>query len=749
MSALLKLPNPRSAFDAYLFPFAIAAVLFGLCRGGYIFWSMDGPQILPSGPLLLALGAVGLLVVAAIAYRSRALPPVSTHGAVTALALVFLSDWLCLRYNLFQGPGIRGELIIATLVLLAVPSRILARTVLPLLAITLPFVLVANFFAESGGRVIFSDDHAAMYYRLMILQDVFPFIPSYNVLWNAGMDAREFFATGMLNLYFLSRPFFWLLPPEVAYNAALSAIVFVLLPLSTVGGTRLLGGSRVACAVAALLSVATSLVWYRWCFKYGALGFVTSATLLPLNFALLLRACRGDQERVKWWVLCGAVASLSLMLCWSMMAAVLLPLGIFLLFRLRSLLRFRWVRAALVALIVINIPWMLLFVKVSNVLGFLQVSTPSMAEQYQEAAERELSKDEGFLPRKNMIKSRPHHLTVSGSLKALRSAAVSMNPLLIFLGIPGCLLLRRGAERRLFVATVLWLVVLGAVVAPIRPQLELERMFVTLGLLLVIPTSLFVERILTRAEEQHAEGNVVSLRHRLPAAFVSSFVVVGIGSVGAIVHNRSLEAYHFQEPIVHSMADALQANVGGGRALFSGFVLHELSFGHLAPLAAYSKVPLIASSPFHSVWWYTDAVPYSYRIRGPVGVEEYLNLMNVTVTVAHETHWKRFFASQVEKYKSIWKSGRFEMFSRKVEQPSFFLEGAGEVLEQGTGGVRLKMETADAVLRFNYFSFLKADGCLVEPYRDRAEVTLVRLRGCAPGSIVTIESVSPLSRLLM
>ena len=197
MSALLKLPILRSALDALLLPLASAAILFGLCRGGYILWSMDGARIVPSGPVLLALGTLGLLAVVIVSYVRRSFPSLSAHGTVLALALVFLSDWLCLRYNLFQGPGIRGEIMVATLVLLAIPSQVLARTVLPLLAIALPFVLVANFFAESGGRVIFSDDHAAMYYRLMILQDVFPFIPSYNVLWNAGMDAREFFATGM------------------------------------------------------------------------------------------------------------------------------------------------------------------------------------------------------------------------------------------------------------------------------------------------------------------------------------------------------------------------------------------------------------------------------------------------------------------------------------------------------------------------------------------------------------------------
>ncbi len=747
MAALNKESLLRSAIDACLLPFAGAAVLFGLCRGGYILWTMDGPAVLPSGPMLLALGLCGLAVGAALAFKRRALPPLSPLALAVTLALVFASDWLCLRYNLLQGPGIRGELLVVTLVLLAIPPLALGRAVFPLLATILPLVLVANFFAESAGRIIFSDDHAAMFYRLMILHDVFPAIPSYNVLWNAGMDSREFFATGMLNLYFLSRPFFWILPAEVAYNATLTAIVFVLLPLCSAVAVRLVGGSRTAVSAAALLSVASSLVWYRWCFKYGALGFVTSAALLPLNFALLLRVARGEDRAVKWWIVCGAVASLTLMLFWSMMAAVLPPLGIYLLLKLRELLIHQWVRRALLALLLINIPWMLLFIKVSNVVGFLQVSTPSMAEQYQDAAEREMAKDEGFLPSKNAIKARPHYLTVASALRALRGAAVSMNPLLIFLGIPGCALLRRGAERRVFVATIVWLAFLGTVVAPLRPQLELERMFLTLGLLLVIPASLVIERLLAQAVEERSRGRRALLGAHGASAFVGSFLVVGVGSVGAVVHNRSLEAYHFQEPAVHSMAEALKQNVGGGRALFSGFVLHELSFGHLAPLASYSGMPLIASSPFHNVWWYTDAVPYSYRIRGPVGVEEYLDLMNVTVTVAHEPHWKQLFASQAERYRSIWKGGRFEMFLRKVDRPNFFLEGSGEVLSQGSGGVTLRTDTADSVVRFSYFPFLQATGCQIEPYTEKQDVTFIRLRGCVPGSTVTIESVSPFARL--
>ena len=367
MSALSKATCCRSALDACLLPLAGAAILFGLGRGGYILWSMEGPRVIPSGPVLLALGVFGTVVALALAAFRRTMPQLAPGAVVFALLLVFLSDWLCLRYNLLQGPGIRGEVLLATLVFVTLSPGILGRVVLPLLALVLPIVLVMNFHAEAAGRIIFSDDHAAMFYRLAILKDVFPWIPSYNVLWNAGLDAREFFATGMLNLYFLSRPFYWLLPPELAYNAALTAIVFLLLPLSAAIGVRLLGGARSASSAAALLSVASSLVWYRWCFKYGALGFVTSATLLPLNFALLLRAARADQDRVKWWVLCGAVASISLMLFWSMMAAVLPPLGIYFVFKLRSLIKLRWFRVGLLSLIILNLPWMLLFIKVSNV----------------------------------------------------------------------------------------------------------------------------------------------------------------------------------------------------------------------------------------------------------------------------------------------------------------------------------------------------------------------------------------------
>src|SRR5690606_34615165 len=106
----------------------------------------------------------------------------------------------------FQGPSIRGELLLSALIAVVLLQRRLFFTVLPWGVLLSGAFCWYFFLQEAGAELLFSDDHSTFVYRLTILRDTFPYIPFYNPQWNAGLDARDSFATGVLNLFFLSMP---------------------------------------------------------------------------------------------------------------------------------------------------------------------------------------------------------------------------------------------------------------------------------------------------------------------------------------------------------------------------------------------------------------------------------------------------------------------------------------------------------------------------------------------------------------
>ncbi len=722
-----------------------ALVGFALLRGPLILWSANGKAVFPAGTLAIIAGA---LLIAVNGFFSRVNPLsllTTPRVGVLSLCLVFLSDWLTFKWSYFQGPSIRGELLVAGIFsLILIRSRL--GSALPWIAAAFPVIVFSVFLGEGKGRLLFADDHTAVFYRLALLLDNFPFIPFFNPLWNAGIDARDFFATGVLNIYFLYYPILKLLGPDGSYSLIVASVVFLLVPLSTYVGSRLHGLPRSDALIAAGLSIASSLLWYRWCLKYGAMGFVVSTALIPLNLgftALLL-----ERRELHWWQYAAFLCSLTLMIFWSLSGLVFVPIFLWVVLRDRGVLRSAKNLCFLAVLLAVNVPWILIFLDSSRVLEFLNQKAPSLAEQYEAAEERAANESPGLpeAERKGVhsaagVKGRAKSISPAASLKSIRNFATNANPLLIFLCVPGILLLRRQTSMTIFILVLPWLVLLGAVFAPTVPQLELERMLVIFGLLLCVPAAVCAGELLRDAEH----GKWGSM---LGAALAFSFILSGGPVAASIVKNRSLEHFAWADNTVNDLLRAIEQFGGSGRVVFSGFVLHELSQGHLAPLAFWSTHPLVASSPFHNRWTYTNLVPAPFMKRGDEGIEEYLDLMNGTAVLAHETYWRRYFLERPERYALVWSGGRFQMFTRKTRENGYFLEGQGEVLEQTSNLVRLRVDSESATIKFNYFPFLKSSGCSLSAEQKFPELELIKLSNCKPGEEVTIEAVHAISRLL-
>lgn len=703
----------------FIFSFGIACCILGILSPELGIWQ-SGPPSIDS----LQLGGVGLLLVAIGALRG--VPQnISPSGLALGLVVLFLSDWLSRGYNLMQGPSIRGEIILCSLLFLFI-LHLRATRILYVLPILTIFLLCWSFFEASGGRLLFSDDHATFFYRLTLLKENFPLIPFYNPLWNAGTDARDFFATGALNFFLLCSPLIYSFPVEKIYNCLVALICFVLLPGAVYTTARLEKCSLLASTVASVLALTTGLTWYSWGFHFGTMGFITTTALIPPVLALSASVI-GD-EQISGYRAIALIILFSLMLLWSPSGLVFIPLIALALVRFRSMLKKRFALLIAIALIFINIPWISIFWTASNVSKFVvsedgghEAGKPSANVEYKHEAS-------GF--------------NLEESLEVLRETTISTNPLVLLFGLPGIFLLRRNS-RLMWIMVCAWLLTLGTIAVPLKPQLEFDRMLVILSIILCIPAGKIIEKLFQSGSD---EGNYW-LAKILPA-LVGGFLITGALSTSNFLLNRTPRPYHFAGPIVEHVTHAIKEHNRDGRILFTGHILHELNNGHISPLSYFTQIPMVASSEVHRHWKYRQVFPKSFIARGNKGITEFMDLRNVTAVFAHEREWRDYLYARPDEYKLVWKEERFHLFERIKYQSEYFLSGSGTIEKQDTNSVELQLDSPNAIIKFNYFPFLTSNHCNLSPHKISDEMTLIKLESCPVGETITLKSRLPLSRVL-
>jgi hypothetical protein len=685
-----------------VFSWGLALLVFSLVSGVSRFWEPYGYTLYGAFRFPFLFVVLPLLV---LGFRDRRF---RIEPFALVLIFVFFTDWIDREWQILNGT--RGAVLLFTAVGLAV---------LPVYrSVVVGFLAICTYELVKSGVLIFSDDHGPVFFRLSLLKSEFPFIPFYYPFWNLGLDARDFFATGILNLYFLALPIIELFPLEGTYNFIVAGVLFLVLPVSTVLGMRSLSFSRTEQLVGAILSVSTSLLWYRWALKYGSMGFVTSASLLPLVVALLIKLV-SKRDITKIEVVLLSVSG-TLMIFWSPSGLAIIPLLVAGLLYIRSILRIAWIKGAIVFVCLVNIPWILLFVSVSKVGTFLKLPEHSM--EYRDAG---------------IVEEKPAHTSRSvkwvGELnakKSLRYYLGNMNPLILFLMFPGLMLLPRD-QRFLFSSIIIWLWALGTVGNAYKPQLELDRMMVLSGLIMVFPAARGIGELFKRKS--------------FASAVTFGFLVASCLSVLGVVNNRSAEYFAFRDPSVLQLSEAIQNNTGEGRAVFVGFVLHELSRGHLAPLSVMTQKPLVASSPFHNLWWYTELVPENFLRQGNSGIERYLNLVNATLVITHEDKWREIISELG--YPKVGDFGRFTVY-RRLHPSQYVLEGEAESIKQQTSSITIVPKSETLVLSFAYHYFLESDNCQISSASDLIPgMPLIKLSNCEIGTPVTVKAKSGFRRL--
>lgn len=766
-SVPLRLARPQ------LLGCALALAVFGLLGGRPRLWSITGPTILfGSTTALVVIGIAGIIasfwqgrsasgVEAPVAAPARHAASLATGAALTFIG-IFLSDWLVRGQSLFKGPFCRPEAIIIAGLLwyLVRHTQRWQRNgilLLPLLGATLA---ISYFLAHANGRTLVADDHAVFIYRLQLLKEQFPHIPFYYPFWNAGIDARDFFASGSLNVFFLFYPIIATCDLWQCYTIIVALALFVVPPLSVGCAARLLRCSKPTAALAATLAIAPSLLWFRWGLKYGTMGFVVSTGLAPLCWALWFRVAQRTKP-LSWRLWLGTLVVTTLVAFWSLAPIAIAPIALAFLFDgWRSVVRPR-VLALLAALLAINLPWMVLFVTVSRVTSFIGAEqSPEQAPRTALVASEQPTDAQAPniepSPRKGQqppsFRHRAGAVSAKQAVHHLRSWSISVNPLLFVFGPVGILLLRRRLGV-LYTIQCGWLLAIGTVLVPVKPQLELDRMLVVLATFLCIPAAVSLRALMrSRVTERSLTRRPVARLGRLlsgtGALLALAFVVMTPLYGCFIAQNRSVEHAHFEGKTYEALLRTIQDHAGEGRILFSGQVLHELDEGHFAPLTILTKRPMIASSQVHNLWSYKQVIPAEFLARGDDGIEEYLTLMNVSLVFAHDPVWRRWFETHPERYTPVLKGPPFAAFTRRQERASYFIEGSGTISRQDTNGVTFIPTSSEGVLSFTWFPFLQSSRCTIAPHAVTKEVTLIRFTGCAPGEPVTLSAVSPIRRLL-
>src|SRR5262249_8267374 len=119
------------------------------------------------------------------------------------------------------------------------------------------------------------------------------------------------------------------------------------------------------------------------------------------------------------------------------------------------------------------------------------------------------------------IKSRAKIGGPPAPIQIVREAGGSTNPLILILAIPGIVFLT-GRYRVIYGATAAWLVLLGAGIGPLKPQLELDRMLVMFSVLAAVPVAYALLDITRLAF--HSEGN--SWYRKVTASAIGSFLII-------------------------------------------------------------------------------------------------------------------------------------------------------------------------------------------------------------------------------
>jgi len=621
-----------------------------------------GRRSLPSGPFI---SVFCLLLLSDLSARSWTFfaTPFTTPNILSLCFLCFLGGGLALR-------------------LLDYNPRVLFFGTVALMSIL--------FIKGIDGRLLFGDDHPSFFYRLSLLTEMFPKIPFYNPEWNAGVSARDFFATGALGPFLLMFPALklGLLEHPENYSYVVGLLAVVLPMVSVYLAAKILDFDDRSAFIGALLSLSPSLQFFEWLFHYGTLGFITSIAFSPLVFALGIRFLYHGRRPSKALTF-SLIAASTFCFFWTLSVIAFVPLAISVLLNFGSLFREGRIAKIIPVLLIfslINGPWIYVFMTESNVTSFVSG---------------------GKLPGTEQV-SAPKVIKIDLIKKKIRELSVKISPLILILALPAILSLSTAKESRIFGATILWLLLVSFVGDFIKPQLELSRANLFATMLLTLPVGRYISILLDNLRSRSF------VARKLVSTLLIAGVLLSPLNAGANYFGKSNIILRFAPESVSKFSTLVNEKAGEGRVFFLGFVLHEFGQshlgvqdgGHLAPLPVWTKKEMFASHFFHARWSAIDPIPEEFRKRGAPGIEEFLDLVGVSSVVAFRKEWIKY-CDENSNYELVGREGSFLLYKRRTATSLKILEGDAEIISVGLDRLEIRPKSPRVVLKYRYYPRLQ------------------------------------------
>jgi len=574
--------------------------------------------------------------------------------------------------------------------------------------------LFESFLGYTHGAPLYKDDHPSFLFRLWEFKEAFPRLANYAPYWNGGRVHVEGALSGAHALGYLFWPWWKMFEVHDVYTLVISISQFVLVPLLAAGSIRIMRGSAVAAWCAGILSLGVSQYYFLWLLDFGTVGAMTTTPFLLPVTACVYRVIW--LERQEWWVGLTLVASTFFLLLWPPGALMCLPIAVAVLCSGRRW----WCRRKLLFLAGCAAVVVLLY---SRYLFVVMLKGQAMFEYVAEASD----KLEGpMIP----LMSRAELLD---GWKFLWNTIKEGHPILIFLGLAGCLFAPRRSLRRWAIPMILGFAVMAGWGRHHFPRLELVRMAIPMFVVAILPASFILASL---------------LRTRLTLlapvrAFLLGLLIIGGHSVGLIYAHKSRHNFTVLKDRTKVMTAWIRDHVPeGGRVAFLGYAMHGYGGGHIAYLPVMTGREMMACDFYHFPPRYVE---YQYPPRGfredAAALTRFAELYNVTHFITFHDLWKftlhmspdSFTAHEVPHEGSKHKVTAFEVH----RVPSMLIDAEGTVSARFNRiEVALAAPAEEFVVKYNWVDGLEAEPpAEIFPYEAENNVRLIGVRPGGAGSV--------------
>jgi hypothetical protein len=736
------------------FPKLLNSTLISLILFGGIFWLVSGPEhystnyhfVLYKRDYLVFFVIVSFIIAlytGGVSNKSkillRRLDLLLISSALFSVFFLLVPKFTS-RYSYFWNSFFIGEFFLFFILLYIIYQEKefnLLKSGKPIVIAT-SVIFTVGFLANSKLNLITSDDHLSFYFRLEELKRTFPNIPFYYVGWNGGIESRDFFATGALSFFILFSPIIYLFDLSKTYTFLLAILLFILLPISYYISARILNFPRRVCYWCGFFSLVFSRSFLIWSISFGTLGFLTSIAIFPLLFALTVKFLKDPTNFNSKDVVLFTISA-TLYLLWPLAGITFLPFIVLLCWKIKDIYRVKNFWFCFFLVFLINSPWILVFFEASDVLNFITTGKKAPGVN-------------GFNSISQVYKHKFTYPNLAQIIKNWRNSVILANPLLINYALLSFLLFKR-FRSYFYLILIAWLSFVSLYVVSLKPHLELDRFFIFLSAILIFPTSYSFSILIRNLNFSFYKKPILK---RLINIVIATPLVCSVLAVFSYVSGHGEVKPYFTDGGIGRLAKLIAYDKKGGRTLFSGSVLHELEGGHFAALTFFVNKPLIASSPMHTLWVYTDIIPPRFRDKGLLGVENFMDLFNVSSIIAHEKKWKNFLEKYSDVFLPIGSTDGFYLFKRKNFKNSYFLHGKGEIIEQGVNELKVKLLSTSSVIKFNFHpqllifnqNYEKLSNCIISNFKVDETINFIKLTECPKNQPLTLKLKNPITRLI-